>query len=350
MPTQLDAAQPLRFGFLLLPRYSMIAVTSAIEPLRMANQLSRRQLYEWVALSSDGGPVAASNGLTIRIDADIEHAGRLDFLFVCGGLDVRLSCDRQVVDWLRRLARKGVTLGGLCTGSYLLARAGLLNGYSATIHWENIAGLREEFPRIHSTDELFVMDRSRFTCSGGIAPLDMIVTLISQQHGIDLAAAISEEFIHERIRTVKDQQRDPLRLHVGEGHPKLIEAARLMEANIEEPIPLDDVARYVSVSRRQLERLFKRYLDMAPTRYYLGLRLTRARQYLLQTSLSVAEIALACGFVSAPHFSRCYRELFGAAPRDERRPARPARPAQPTPPDWSGQRHDREPAAHARSF
>ncbi len=259
-------------------------------------------------------------------EAGIRDAGRLDFLFVCGGLDVRLSSDKRVIDWLRSLARRHVTLGGLCTGSYLLARARLLDGYSATIHWENISGMREEFPRIDSTDELFVIDRERITCSGGIAPLDMMLTLISQQCGIELAAAVSEEFIHERIRNFNDHQRDPLKLYIGVGNPKLIEAARLMEANIEEPMSLDEVAYYIGVSRRQLERLFKRYLNVVPTRYYLQLRLTRARRYLLQTSRSIAEIAVACGFVSAPHFSRCYRELFGRTPSDERRPGIAARP------------------------
>lgn len=325
MSTQLVPGKPLRFGFLLLPRYSMIAVSSAVEALRMANQLRGETLYEWSMLTSDGEPVLASNGLSIRPESGMCGAGALDCLFACGGLDVRLSSDKLVIDWLRALARRHVTLGGLCTGSYLLARARLLDGYNATIHWENIAGLREEFPQIHSTDELFVIDRERITCSGGIAPLDMMLTLISQQWGIELAAEISEEFIHERIRNFNDQQRDPLKLYVGVGHPRLIDAARLMEANIEEPMSLDEVAHYVGVSRRQLERLFKRYLNIVPARYYLNLRLKRARQYLLQTDRSIAEIALACGFVSAPHFSKCYRELFGRSPSDERRPALAAR-------------------------
>lgn len=322
MSTQLVPGRPLRFGFLLLPRYSMIAVSSAVEALRMANQLRGERLYEWSMLSSDGEPVAASNGLSIRPEAAMHDAGRLDVLFVCGGVDVRSSSDKLVIEWLRTLARRHVTLGGLCTGSYLLARARLLDGHHATIHWENIAGMREEFPQIHSSDELFVIDGERITCSGGIAPLDMMLTLISQQYGIELGARISEEFIHERIRNFNDHQRDPLKLYVGVGHPKLIEAARLMETNIEEPITLDELAHYVGVSRRQLERLFKRYLNMVPMRYYLNLRLTRARQYLLQTDLCIAEVALACGFVSGPHFSKCYRELFGRSPRDERRPAR----------------------------
>lgn len=314
-------AGSLRYGFLLLPRYSMIALSSVIEPLRMANQLSGQLLYEWIVLSADGQPVNASNGLRISPDTGIDGAGRLDILFVCGGLEVKFASNKNLTGWLRRLARRHIPLGGLCTGSYILARAGLLDGYRATIHWENIAGLREEFPRIISTDELFVMDRDRFTCSGGIAPLDMMLTLISQQQGIELAAGISEEFIHDRIRTVDDHQRDPLKLRIGLGQPKLVEAVGLMEANIEEPIPLDDLARYVEVSRRQLERLFKKYLNCVPTRYYLNLRLTRARQLLLQTDMSIANIALTCGFISAPHFSKCYRALYGRPPSQQRRPA-----------------------------
>lgn len=322
----------LRYGFLLLPRYSMIALSSVIEPLRMANQLRGRSLYEWMVLTADGQPVSASNGLEIAPDASVDGAGRLDILFVCGGLDVRLASDRKIQNWLRRLARRHIPLGGLCTGSYVLARAGLLDDYRATIHWEHIAGMREEFPRIISTDELFVMDRDRYTCSGGIAPLDMMLTLISQQQGIELAAGISEEFIHDRIRTVDDHQRDPLKLRIGLGQPKLVDAVSLMEANIEEPIPLDELARYVDVSRRQLERLFKKYLNCVPTRYYLNLRLTRARQLLLQTDMSIASIAMTCGFISAPHFSKCYRDLYGRAPSHERRPAiasgwNPAEPA-----------------------
>ncbi len=319
MASQADTASTnLRFGFLLMPRYSMIALSSVIEPLRMANQISGQTLYEWLTLTADGQPVPASNGLPISGATPIDEAGQLDAVFVCGGLDVRVASDKSIIKWLRGLAHRHVPLGGICTGAYVLARAGLLDGYRATIHWENIAGMREEFPGIISTDDLFVMDRDRFTSSGGIAPLDMMLTLISQQQGIDLAATISEEFIHDRIRTVDDHQRAPLKLRIGLGQPKLIEAVSLMEANLEEPIPLDELARYVNVSRRQLERLFKKYLNCVPTRYYLNLRLTRARQLLLQTELSIANIALICGFISAAHFSKCYREFYGRAPSHER--------------------------------
>ncbi|MEX2525889.1 MAG: GlxA family transcriptional regulator [Gammaproteobacteria bacterium] len=310
---------PVRYGFLLLPQYSLIALSSVLEPLRMANQLSGRKLYEWAILTVDGEPVSASNGMLVQPDTGIDKAGYMDMVCVCGGINVRLAGDRKVFNWVRQLARKEITLAGICTGSHLLARAGVLDGYRATIHWENIAALREEFSKIELTDELFVMDRDRYTCSGGIAPLDMMLTLISQEHGIELAADISEEYIHDRIRTTNDKQRSPLKLRIGLGHAKLVEAVCLMEANIEEPIPLDDLARYACLSRRQMERLFRKYLNTVPIRYYLNLRLGRARQLLLQTDMSITDIAIICGFTSTPHFSKCYRDLYGWSPIRERR-------------------------------
>ena len=215
----------------------------------------------------------------------------------------------------------------------MLARADLLNGYRSTIHWENMASMREEFPGVVVSPELFEMDRDRLTCSGGTAPLDMMLNLVQRHHGGHLAIAISEEFVCERIRGRNDRQRVPLRLHLGNSQPRLVEAVQLMEANLEEPMSLDEVARHVGLSRRQLERLFQKHLNCVPTRYYLELRLARARQLLLQTGMSIVEVAFACGFVSAPHFSKCYRDYFGIPPRDERRARHPAAAEREPPPE-----------------
>ena len=209
-------------------------------------------------------------------------------------------------------------MGAVCTGSYLLARAGLLEGYRCTIHWENLASFREEFPNLLISDDLFQSDRDRITSAGGQAPMDMMLKLIQDRHGYKLATSISEQFMCERLRSSKDRQNIPLHLTLGSNQPKLTEAAILMEANIEEPIDLEELSSYVGISRRQLERLFQKHLQCVPTRYYLNLRLNRARLLLLQTNKSILDIALACGFVSAPHFSKCYRDLFGIPPRDER--------------------------------
>ncbi|MDH3689524.1 MAG: GlxA family transcriptional regulator [Gammaproteobacteria bacterium] len=308
-----------RFGFLLVPDFSMIAFASAIEPLRMANRLSGQILYEWVIVSADGQPVASSNGLEITPSCSIAECATIDTLFVCGGVDVDRAAGKSLLFWLRKVASRKIAMGSLCTGTHLLARANLLDGYRCTIHWENMASLREEYPRVIVSAELFEIDRDRYTCSGGTAPLDMMLNLIREHHGAELAAAISEEFICERIRGRNDRQRIPLKSHLGTGQPKLVEAVSLMESNLEEPMSLDELAQHVSLSRRQLERLFQKHLKCVPTRYYLELRLTRARQLLLQTSKSIVDVALSCGFVSAPHFSKCYRDFFGIPPRDERR-------------------------------
>jgi AraC family transcriptional regulator, glycine betaine-responsive activator len=315
-----------RVGFVLLRSYSMIAFSSAVEALRMANRVSGRRLYEWAVLTSDGAPLPASNGLIVEPDASVGAARDLAMVLVCGGERVWEVADRALLAWLRSLGRRRIPLGGLCTGSYLLARAGLLDGYRCTVHWENLAGMREAFPHILVSSELFEVDRDRYTCSGGTAPLDMMLNVIQRDHGGDVAVAISEMFVCERIRGRNDRQRVPLRLHLGTSQPRLAEAVSLMEANIEEPISLDELASHVGLSRRQLERLFQKHLACVPTRYYLELRLTRARQLLHQTDLSIVDVAFACGFVSAPHFSKCYRDYFGIPPRDERRMRPPVRP------------------------
>ncbi len=310
--------QPSRYGFLLLPNYSMIAVSSAIEVLRMANQLGREQFYEWRTFSLDGSDISASNGLTMTPDASLNEHVKLDVLFVCSGVRVHRQWHDSLKILLHKYRARKTVLGGLCTGTYILARAGLLEGYRCTIHWENIAGLREIAPEIITTEELFELDRDRYTAAGGTAPLDMMLNIVKKEHGNKLAVAISEQFMCDRMRGPYDKQRIPLKLLVGTNQPKLTEAVALMEANLEELIALDDLAALVGISRRQLERLFKKYLNCVPRRYYLDLRLQKARQLLLQTDKSVAEVAIACGFVSAPHFSKSYRDRYNVSPRDER--------------------------------
>lgn len=302
----------------------MIAFSSALEPLRMANQLSGEALYSWATVSETGGSVKCSNGMAFSPDYSVvalEKLDAFDAVFVCGGIHIhQLTCDGSI-RWLRTLAKNQKVLGAVCTGSQILARAGLLDGYRFTIHWENIASAREEFPHLVVSPELFEIDRDRYTCAGGTAPIDMMLHEVRAQHGVELATAISEQFMCERIRDKHDRQRVPLTQRIGTSQPKLAEAVSLMEANIEEPMTLDELSHHVGLSRRQLERLFQRYLHCVPTRYYLELRLERARQLLLQTSKPIVDIALACGFVSAPHFSKCYRDTFSVPPRDERRRA-----------------------------
>ncbi|MDZ3994900.1 GlxA family transcriptional regulator [Pseudomonas sp. Teo4] len=316
-PTQ-NRTAPQSIGFLLLDNFTLISLASAVEPLRMANQLSGRELYRWHTLTVDGGQVWASDGLQITPDAAISNAPPMDTVIVCGGVGIQRSVTREHVTWLQAQARQSRRLGAVCTGSWALACAGLLDGFDCSVHWECLAAMQEAFPRVNMSTRLFTLDRNRFTSSGGTAPLDMMLHLISRDHGRELSAAISEMFVYERIRNEQDHQRVPLKHMLGTNQPKLQEIVALMEANLEEPIDLDELAVYVSVSRRQLERLFQKYLHCSPSRYYLKLRLIRARQLLKQTPMSIIEVASVCGFVSTPHFSKCYREYFGIPPRDER--------------------------------
>lgn len=314
------------FGFLTLRQFSMIAFTNAIEPLRMANYLAEESIYRWSVCTFDGQPVPASNGLTVAQTERIDETALPDILFVCGGVDVQHVVDDALTHSLRRLARKRIVLGGLCTGAYALARAGLLDGYRCAIHWENLSALRESFPQTVFTPDLFVVDRDRCTCTGGIAPLELMLHLITPRIGKTLAAGISDQFILERVRDADDPQRIPLANRLGGYHKSLTQAAALMEANVEEPLSLDELARMTEVSQRQLQRLFRRSLGLTPAQYYLNLRLRRARELLLQTDMPIMSITVACGFRSPAHFSKSYRAVFGHSPSRQRRD--PTRTAQ----------------------
>lgn len=314
---------PERIGFLLVPDFSMIAFTSAVEPLRIANRMSGRALYTWSLISKDGAPVTASNGVSVNVELSMARIAEREALpfataILCSGLGAERYRDREVLAWLRRLDRPGVRVGALCTGAHILARAGLLDGCRCTIHWENLAGFREAFPEIEVAADLFEIDRDRLTCSGGTAALDMMLHLIALGHGGELARKVSEQCLLDRIRGAHDHQRMPIGVRFGVHHPKLLRTIEMMEANLEEPLSADELARQVGLSRRQLERLFRNALGRPPARFYLERRLERARHLLYQTELPVIEVALACGFVSASHFSKCYRQMYGKTPRAER--------------------------------
>ncbi len=310
-------------AFLLVPDFSMMSFASAVEPLRIANRLSSRPLYQWLLVSKDGGPVKGSNGVAVQVDKGIEaiqpgQGGQLPTVVLVSGLGGERYQDREVFAWLRRMDRHGATVGALCTGAHILARAGLITDHRCTIHWENLPGFVEAFPDIDVAADLYEIDRNRFTCSGGTAPLDLMLSRIAQTHGDELATKVSEQCLLDRIRGPHDRQRMPIRIRLGVHHPKLIMAIELMEANIEDPLPQEQLAHYIGLSRRQLERLFRRHMGRTPAQYYLELRLERARHLLYQTDLPIMNIACACGFVSASHFSTCYRQMFGKTPRAER--------------------------------
>ncbi len=317
-----DSDAPTHVGFLLIPDFALLPYASSIEPLRAANILSGRELYRWSHVSIDGSPAKASNGVAIAADAAAGAELRLDYLLVCAGGNPALFQHPPTFSWLRQQARRGVRIGGVSGGPYVLARANVLTGYRFTIHWEHAEAFLEEYPDLDLRRSLYEIDRDRLTCSGGTAPLDMMHALIAREHGSGLALAVSEWFLQTQVREGTDPQRMKLRARLGIAHEPLLRVIGRMEQTLENPEPREALARLADISLRQLERLFRQHLGRSLGEHYLALRLDRGRDLLRQTSLSVLEIALACGFASASHFSRRYSARFGHPPRSERLPAR----------------------------
>lgn len=316
-----DSLYPTRFGFLLLNDFTLISLAAAVEPLRMANRICHRDVYSWTVLSETGEPMKASDGIRIDVDAAIgspKLLESLDAVIVCGGEFVERNTTPAVIAWLRSAARLKKGLGAICTASYVLAEAGLLDGYRCSIHWENFGALTNLFPGIAVSRNLFCIDRDRYTSSGGTAATDMMLHLITATCGDHVSAGVAEYFVRERIRRPDELQKVPLKHMTGPLSRKLIAAIELMEANIREPISQQDLADYAGLSRRQLQRLFQRHLASTPSRYYLRLRLHRARELLRQTNMSLVEISELTGFDSSSHFSRTYKAYYGHSPSTER--------------------------------
>lgn len=308
-------------GIVPPPGFAMMAFTSAIEPMRAANRISERELYRWYLYSPDGQPVIASNGIVVLPDQSMaDSTVNLDTILVCGGLDAHAFDDTRTFAWLRAQAARGARIGALSTGTFIVARAGLLNGYRCTTHWESLPALAEACPQLEVTPSLFEIDRDRFSCSGGTAALDLMLHLMAADHGGEMAVAVSNQFIHGRIRAAEDRQPMTEQIRLRTQAPKLAAAIDLMQSFIERPLETSTIAERIGVSRRQLERLFHNHLSCSPREYYMRLRLDHARILLLETGLSILNVALASGFSSQSHFGACYRRQFGHTPRQERTP------------------------------
>ena len=314
-----------QLSFFLVPNFSMIAFTTAIEPMRIANRMLGYDFYSWRLASMDGNPVAASNGVRVDVSSSLGQerswlstSHRPAIMFLCSGLEVEETENKSLFAYLRENKNSGVNVGGLCTAAYLLAAAGLLNGKRCAIHWENLPGFSERFPAADVYADLYEMDGNIWTCAGGTAALDMMLSIISKDHDEDLVNRVCEQALTDRVRNPNDRQRLPLRARLGVQNSKVLSIIEFMEANIAEPLPLVDIADYVGLSRRQIERLFQQHMGRSPARYYLEIRLDRARHLLVQSTMPVVDVAIACGFVSASHFSKCYREMYGKSPLQER--------------------------------
>ena len=307
-----------RFVFLLLDNFTLLCFSCAVEALRIANRMADEDLYSWVVAGENGDSVRCSAGIEFKLEMGLDEVQREDMVMICGGIDVQKATTKRVINWLRREARRGVTMAGLCTAGYTMAKAGLLDGKRATIHWENQDSFIEEFDEVELTKSVFVVDDNRITTAGGTSSIDLMLKLIADDHGETLANAVADQLIYTQIRTDQDTQRLSIPTRIGVRHPKLSQVIQMRERNIEEPISPSILAKDVGMSTRQLERLFRRYLNRSPKRYYMELRLSKARNLLMQTDMSVINVALACGFASPSHFSKCYRAHYDTTPYRER--------------------------------
>ena len=307
-----------RFGFLLIPGFSMLSLAAAVEPLRMANAQAEEELYQWDFLSWDNTSVNASNNMVTTPTINVDQVKMLDVLLVVAGINVATYGDDVFFAWLRQASRQVDLLGSTSTGSLLLAKAKLLRHKTCTIHWEYVDSFREQFPDVWMSGELYEFDGSLFTCSGGSAGLDMMLQIIADQHGYELALLVAEQYMHPHIRPPHQDQRMRLQSRLNINNPRLIKALDIMRQNLESPLTCQELADASNMSARQMERLFKQYLHQSPGQYYLHLRLEKTQQLLRQSSLSVLQVATACGFSSTSYLARCYQKKYACSPRQER--------------------------------
>lgn len=325
---------PMEFLVALVPGFSQLCLSSFIDPLRVANAISGRDIFRWRLVGEDGAPVECASGIDVCVTGDIREEtkrvrlGRLPgAMVICADEGVERQRTVGIRSLLRLCARRAVPLFGLGTGTWILAESGLLSDASCTIHWAKLAALSETFDCLRVSDALFVRHRDTVTCAGELAAFDLAVSLIEQRGGPDLARAVCRVVMADRWRDGASCQTIPAGLRYSGTSGKLIETIRIMERAVDGAVPLSRIAREVGLSRRQVERLFRQFLATTPSRYYLDLRLARARQLIESTDMRVVDIAIACGFLSVSHFTGRFKKRFGASPSKMRRTGCPVHKA-----------------------
>lgn len=326
------ATNPTRVAFVLIPRFNMMTVTMAIEPMRIANYLAPEALYAWEYLSHDGGEIVASNGVGIRSQPLGGMENPADMVFVCGSWGCEHYIEPALFNRLRRLEREGATLVSLEIGVYALARAGLLSGRKATTHWSCIAGFSEQFPRIDVREQLFTVDGNLITCGGGTASLDLTLYLIARHHGDQLASEVADQVLHHPVRAGEAPQRHTMGASTKEIHPDVKAAISLIETNVGEPPAVPEIAAGLGISQRRLERLFRRHMGCSIVQFSRLLRLQYARVLLTSTRMTIREVSAACGFNSISYFSHAFSRCFGRKPSEYRQ----AWPEAEAAPSWPG--------------
>ena len=311
-------ADPQHFVFALVEQFTHMAFSCAVDPLRIANLVAGKELYRWSFASADGATATSSNSAVTLVHHRFDALPACDRLFVLSGIGMQDIDTGGLIAALRRARARGTRIGGLCSGAYILAKAGFLDGAAAPIHWEYHDSFMEEFPEVNLVRSVFVADGRFITASGGTATADLMLHLIEQDHGYDLSVAVADQMVYNAVRASTAAQRVSLQSRNGMRNRHLARAIEIMRNRIDDPLPLTEIARELGISTRQVERLFGAYLRTSPKKYFTEMRLERARLLLLQTEAAIADVALACGFVNFAHFSRSYRAAYGVSPMMQR--------------------------------
>jgi AraC family carnitine catabolism transcriptional activator len=309
-----------KVAFLLLPEFSHLGIAAATEPLFIANWLAQRAVFDWKIISVDGQPVRASNGRLVPVDGDLTSAADCKTVFVLASFDPQRSLrERQVVRWLKRIAKFGVEIGGIENGSLVLAEAGLLNGHPVAVHWDNTIGFQEHYPKTRAVTQLYVRSGERITCAGASAILDLMIAWIGWHADTELAGEVAEHLLLGRPRPAETEQRVAPAPAPSSSDAAVVQAQAIMLAQIDEPLSCREIARRIGLSLRQIERRFRAELGCSILQHYRQIRIAKAHQLLQQTDLSVTEVALSCGFSSPEYFCRLYRAYFSCSPSRDRR-------------------------------
>ena len=313
-----DGSDVIRFGFLLLPEFPLYALVPAMEALRIANQNHGRKLYDWILMSEDGPSVRSGNGMSLSVDATIAEVSWLPTVLVFGGNHPTQHLSKRLLNWLRRLARHGCVMGGIDTGTFALAEAGLLDGHEVTMHWESVSTFRERYPGIRVSEQLFEIDEERMTCAGGHASLDLMLALIATRQGPALAQVVANAFVAHRPRNETEPQRLSPPIVSSDINSPVTRILKDMEKNIQTPLSAQVLAKRAGVSVRALSRLLHDRLGESPMSYYRKIRLQAARNALFYSDVAIQDVAATCGFASPEVFSRTFKDHFGVSPREFR--------------------------------
>lgn len=317
-PARTETAQNHRFLFLLLPGFSSLDLGSGVDSLAAANAAGADPAFDWRIIGETNRPVTSASGMTVTVDAALPHTQRGDCIVICGAQSRSQPASPELRAWLRQATRFGAQLCGLGGGAALLAQTGLIEGHRLSTHWKLQPALAELFPRLETVCSVFEEEQAVATCPGGATTLDLFSALIGRRCGAEIASGVADLLLYATVRASNDRQTRSDLCRIGTRHEKLGRAIRKMQDHLEEPLTPTRVAEKVGLSTRQLERLFQRYVGASPKTYLTTLRLERARLLLQQTQMRVIDVAIACGFSSASHFSKLYRHHFGISPNAER--------------------------------